>query len=264
MDVGYIYILKNSSFQKNLLKIGFTRKNPHERARQLFNGATGVPEPFDVVFACETADYKRAERLIHYYLKAYRVSHRREFFCIPLDVGKSFILDICNEVNIDHGVIINNPVYIQNKINSQELKADNSCYFVSLEDIHPQSTFMSTLTDDQNRRITTVYRILGHLFPDSLSLWLDDFRKDKTPEREINIWEGFAKAFSKVDSLFSLSNDSAREVYTLLLIRTSSKKSDILKEYKSKFFSVKQISEILDCYELKPMPIVVSPENLGA
>ncbi|HIE4802115.1 TPA: GIY-YIG nuclease family protein [Serratia marcescens] len=254
---GYVYILKNDSFQKNIFKIGFTKNHPSKRALQIYNGATGVPEPFDVVFACEVIDYKRAEKIIHHNLKAYRISNRREFFCIPLDVGKDIILEICNNINIEHGMSIDNPVYIPDMLDSSELQSERPYYWINIEDVYTQSMFFSTLTDDQERRISIVYRILGHIFSDSLSEWMDDFRKDRVPEREIKIWEAIAKAFSKVDSRFSLSTDSAIEVYSLLLTRSGAKKSDVMKKYKAKFFSPKNVSEILDCYELRPMPIVV-------
>lgn len=255
---GYVYMLKNDSFQRNIFKIGFTKNYPLERATQIFNGATGVPEPFDVVFACEVIDYKRAEKIIHFNLRAYRISNRREFFCIPLEVGKDIILEVCNEINVEHGVSINNPLNIPEILDNAELQNTKPSHWVHIKDIYAQNTFCSTLTNDQERRVSIAYRILGNIFPDSLSAWVDDFRKDRTPEREIKILEGIAKAFSKVDSRFSLSTDSAKEVYTLLLMRSGSKKSDVIRNYQPKLFSPKNVSEILDCYELKPMPIVVS------
>ena len=42
----YVYVLSNPSFNENLLKIGFTRKNPIERAEELCT--SGLPTPFVV------------------------------------------------------------------------------------------------------------------------------------------------------------------------------------------------------------------------
>ncbi|MCR1000946.1 GIY-YIG nuclease family protein [Serratia rubidaea] len=255
--IGYVYMLKNDSFESNLFKIGFTKTSPSERAAQIFKGATGVPEPFSVVFACKVIDYKKAEKLIHNSLKAYRVSRRREFFRIPLSIGKDVILEVCDKINIEHGVSIDNPVNIPDIIDESELQDTKSYHWVNVDDICLQSMFFSTLTNDQERRISIVHKILGSVYSESLSTWMDDFRKDGFPEREIKVWEGIAKAYLKVDSRFSLSNNSAREAYNLLLMRSGSKKSDVIEKYKPEFFSPSQVSEILDCYELKPMPIVV-------
>ncbi|CAI2050907.1 T5orf172 domain [Serratia ficaria] len=259
VDYGYVYILNNNSYCNNIIKIGFTKNNPGQRANQIFSGATGVPEPFNVVFACKVIDYKKTEKIIHRSFKSYRVSNRREFFCLPLDVAEYVVLDVCNEINILNGFSINNP-FIDNRMDSAESEpeVEGASFWADINNIFPQECFISSLTKDQENRVLIIYKILGKVYPNSLWSWVDDFRKDRTPEIEIKIWEGIAKAFSKVDSRFSLSTDSAKEVYTLLLMRSGSKKSDVIRNYQPKLFSPKHVSEILDCYELKPIPIVVS------
>lgn len=92
---GYVYILKNDAYQDNLFKIGFTKNMPEHRAKQLFNGVTGVPLPFDVVMACKVGNYREAEKNIHLRLKPYRVNHRREFFELPIEICSKVVLNSC-------------------------------------------------------------------------------------------------------------------------------------------------------------------------
>lgn len=74
---GYVYVLVNPSFP-NLVKIGKTVNDPHDRANQL--DSTGVPTPFIVVFAKKFENCHNAEKSAHEYFKERRSRKNREFF----------------------------------------------------------------------------------------------------------------------------------------------------------------------------------------
>lgn len=82
-DNGYVYVLMNPSMQ-NLVKIGKTKREPEERAKEL--STTGVPTPFIVVYSCYFENCSKAEYFVHEYLESegFRVSSKREFFEIPI------------------------------------------------------------------------------------------------------------------------------------------------------------------------------------
>jgi len=79
----YIYIMSNSSFSEDMLKIGWTRGHPNIRANELYT--TGVPTPFIIEFSIITTDGAKLEKKIHEHIKDYRVNSNREFFKIPKD-----------------------------------------------------------------------------------------------------------------------------------------------------------------------------------
>jgi len=82
-DNGYVYVLMNPSMQ-NLVKIGKTKREPEERAKEL--STTGVPTPFIVVYSCYFENCSKVESFVHKYLESegFRVSSKREFFEIPI------------------------------------------------------------------------------------------------------------------------------------------------------------------------------------
>ena len=84
---GYIYCLSNP-FYVDMYKIGITKKNPEERAKELFT--TGVPTPYKVEFAKKVSTPKQKETTIHTFLESrgQRVYPKREFFRVPLDEVK--------------------------------------------------------------------------------------------------------------------------------------------------------------------------------
>jgi hypothetical protein len=85
----YVYVLANSSFPE-MLKIGYTKNDPEERALQL-SKSTGVPLPFDVVYSYSCFNGERIEKEVHKQLKEKRVRGEREFFYVSLDEAKQVI-----------------------------------------------------------------------------------------------------------------------------------------------------------------------------
>ena len=78
-DSGYVYVLINPSME-NLVKIGKTKREPNERAKEL-SSTTGVPTPFIVVYDCYFESCSEAEIFVHTYLenKGFRVSSIENF-----------------------------------------------------------------------------------------------------------------------------------------------------------------------------------------
>ena len=89
---SWVYVLSNAS-QPGLLKIGYTKNTPEERAKQISN-ATGVALPYKVEWAFHCYDGFGLEQEVHHKLDAYRVNNNREFFQISLDEAKDTVADL--------------------------------------------------------------------------------------------------------------------------------------------------------------------------
>jgi len=88
----FVYVLANSSMPE-MLKIGYTKNDPEERAIQL-SKSTGVPMPFNVVYAYSCFNGERIEKEVHKQLKQKRVRGEREFFYVSLDEVKQVIRNV--------------------------------------------------------------------------------------------------------------------------------------------------------------------------
>ena len=78
-----VYVLSNEGMP-NLIKIGKTqRKDLQARMSELYS--TGVPFPFECLWAGEVNDCARIESIIHNAFRDKRVNPRREFFNIAPD-----------------------------------------------------------------------------------------------------------------------------------------------------------------------------------
>ena len=86
---SWVYVLSNPTLP-NMLKIGYTRNHPEERAQQI-SSSTGVALPYKVEFAFHCFNGFDLEQQVHRKLKSYRVNNNREFFQISLEEAKKII-----------------------------------------------------------------------------------------------------------------------------------------------------------------------------
>jgi hypothetical protein len=78
--LSIVYLLTNPAMP-GLVKIGRTaQEDAQTRLDQLYT--TGVPVPFELVFACRVEDAARVEQALHIAFGPQRVNQRREFFRI--------------------------------------------------------------------------------------------------------------------------------------------------------------------------------------
>jgi hypothetical protein len=85
---GIVYVLKNPAMP-GMVKIGMTTNDINNRMNEL--NTTGVPLPFECLYACEVDDYKLVEKSLHIAFHPYRVNPKREFFNIEGEQA------ICND-----------------------------------------------------------------------------------------------------------------------------------------------------------------------
>lgn len=94
MAKGYIYVITNEG-KPGLCKVGFTERNPEDRAKEL--DGTHDPFPHEVAYAVKLDDAKKIEKKVHEDLKAYHVGASaertgREWFRCSVERCK-FVID---------------------------------------------------------------------------------------------------------------------------------------------------------------------------
>lgn len=97
-DAGYIYVMKNSHMP-DLVKIGFTRRTPIQRAKELYRQNTSVPGYFWVKFQTFVYDPELIEKTVHDKLASRRVNEFREFFEMSVEEAKDAIMQVVIEMN---------------------------------------------------------------------------------------------------------------------------------------------------------------------
>lgn len=271
MEFEYIYALQNKSFGAHHIKIGKTKQKPVLRARELYQGASGVPEPFDVALACQVADCTAAERKIHKRLEVYRSNNRREFFIIPIDVARMVIVSICQQINQSSNCFVEDPIVIDSRELSKSDKFSDDgetedlhgmYWLKNLDDLQVAPPGTSLLSNEQKQRAEIISAVFFSILPSNVEDWATSFSRDMNPEVEISVWENITKAFLKIDQVKYLSDNQKKEALSLLLLRSMMSVSQVLEGHKLSTLSKKVAKEILREYEAKLVRMVVSRHPL--
>ena len=91
---GYVYILTNSSFREDWVKIGKSSREVDVRSKELDN--TAVPLPFEIFATLKTAKYNEVEKNLHKIftnLADARIRKGREFFNITPEKALDYLKD---------------------------------------------------------------------------------------------------------------------------------------------------------------------------
>lgn len=77
-DEGYVYIISNPSLTEDLIKIGFTKRDPSERLKEL--DQAGLPTEYIEHYRIFTNDARQLEIRLHKHFAAQRYRKDKEFF----------------------------------------------------------------------------------------------------------------------------------------------------------------------------------------
>lgn len=89
---GFVYIMSNPSFQKDLVKIGKSDRDPSIRSSELFT--TGVPQSFNIEYYAFVLNHDSLELAVHRSLAKYRFNESREFFNCPIPAAIETIREL--------------------------------------------------------------------------------------------------------------------------------------------------------------------------
>jgi hypothetical protein len=114
-----------------------------------------------------------------------------------------------------------------------------------------------TLTPDQMKRLTVLQKTFGDVDPTPLEKWVDDFKRDLHPDREIAIYESMAQAYTEYCGRHPVTPEARIEVYRLVLARSGAPDDEVLRAVPLKVLSREQAEEVLRGYPAPPQPITV-------
>jgi hypothetical protein len=92
-DPGSLYVVRSPSHDRDIYKIGSSRREVQNRAAEL-SVTSGVPLPFNVLAQWECGNCAAVEREVHKRLSRYRLNKRREFFWANLPMIISTIQEV--------------------------------------------------------------------------------------------------------------------------------------------------------------------------
>ncbi len=119
------------------------------------------------------------------------------------------------------------------------------------------------LSVEQLERIKKLQQTFSEVDPTSLDKWVDDFKRDADPDREIRIYDGMAEAYSGYCAGKSLTREARQDVFQVVLLRSGAPDAEVLSRLTLVKLSLDDARAILKLYRASPAPITVSPTTSG-
>lgn len=113
------------------------------------------------------------------------------------------------------------------------------------------------LPPDLLKRATALEPVFADVYPTTHENWIEGFRRDAHPEREIAIWEQMAEAYTQFFKGRNVPIAYRREAFRLLLYRSGATPEDTLKQAKLKYLTEEEARRLLTLYKAPPAPISV-------
>jgi hypothetical protein len=102
------------------------------------------------------------------------------------------------------------------------------------------------LTRDQTMAIATIQRSLSEVDDLPLEEWLEGFRRDENPDREIAVWKRIAAVYTGVTRDYNVNLDYKREVFKLLVAASMMPREEVPQNTALKILTAREIIGIMD------------------
>lgn len=123
--------------------------------------------------------------------------------------------------------------------------------------VKPGPVRHETLTPQQTERLRKLQIALAEVDDTPLAKWIDDFRYDADPDREIAVFEAIAQAYQTFCTARPRTLAQKQDAFALLLDRSGTTDEDTLKNHKLKILTLQEAKEALSYYRKPSAPIQV-------
>jgi hypothetical protein len=131
---------------------------------------------------------------------------------------------------------------------SQTAEPPEKTQWIDPSQIQPGPIQHETLTEDQLQRIRALQATFAEVDQQPLEKWIDDFKRDLDPDRELQVWERMAKAYQRYCENRSLSLAVKKEVFSVVLLRSSSSAEETLEHVQLRELSAEDAQQIARSY----------------
>lgn len=131
---------------------------------------------------------------------------------------------------------------LSRKNKGQEPKAARLANLASLK---PEPIKRQGLSPKQMERIYKLRDTLAEVERSPIERWVDNFKRDVDPDKELTIWERIADGYARHCSRKRLSLEAKEDVFQLLLLRSMASEQEVLSHVKLKTLTLDEAKEVL-------------------
>ncbi len=115
-------------------------------------------------------------------------------------------------------------------------------------DLKPNAIQHEQLTEERLRRIKKLHETFAEVDKSSLETWMDNFKRDMNPDKEIAAWERIARAYSNYTSKKDLPLEVKDDAFRTLLMCSMSSSEETIRSLKLKVLSYDEAKKLCDEY----------------
>jgi hypothetical protein len=115
------------------------------------------------------------------------------------------------------------------------------------------------LTAIQLERVKALQQTFAEVDTSPLPRWIDDFKRDQDPDRELRTYERMADAYRAYCRGRSLSPRAKADVYLVVLLRSGAPDEEVLPRLKLQELTIADAKDILRLYKAPPEPVTSVP-----
>jgi len=118
--------------------------------------------------------------------------------------------------------------------------------WVDPKEVMPEETQRRPLSPEQTMAIADIQKTLIDVDILPLEEWLDGFRRDADPDREIAVWQRIAKVYSDFLKDRRVTADYKKEVFKVLVASSMMPREQVPQNANVKRLSAKEVIELMD------------------
>lgn len=120
--------------------------------------------------------------------------------------------------------------------------------WVDPKTIQPGPIRREALSDEQMAQIRTLQATFAEVDGQSVEQWVDNFKRDVDPDKELRVWERMANAYRAYCDGRKLSPEAKKDVYRVVLLRSMASEQDVLERVKLKELSREEAIAVMKGY----------------
>jgi hypothetical protein len=105
-----------------------------------------------------------------------------------------------------------------------------------------------SLTHEQMARIRALQATFADVDGQRVEQWVDNFKRDADPDKELRIWERMSKAFRAFCDGRKLSPEAKKDVFSVVLLRSMASEQEVLEHMKLKVLSREDAIAVMKSY----------------
>ena len=111
--------------------------------------------------------------------------------------------------------------------------------------VQPGPVRRESLTPEQMTRIRRLQAVFAEVDGQSVEQWVDNFKRDFHPDRELAVWEKMADAYTRYCSKRTLSPEAKQDVFKVVLMRSMAPEHEVLPRLKLSVLTKADAAEIM-------------------